>query len=241
MSETPKIFAAMNAVMTGVQSVGKDGKNNSQNYKFRGIDAVVNAVGPEFRKCGVMSTSKILDVNRSTVSANGKATREVSVTIEYTFHCVEDGSSVSTVVVAEAMDWGDKATAKVMSVAYRTALLQILCIPTDDPDPDEYSYERSAPAQRPAVREPAVSRPASKPAEVKPVEATKPNVSAAAQDIMNKARKAYQSKDCPALEDAMSELKQSGSKMTSKEFEAIAKYTTKWYAELSDQFEMADA
>jgi hypothetical protein len=41
------------------------------------------------------------------------------------------------------MDSGDKATAKAMSVAYRTALLQVLCLPTDEPDPDSHTYERA--------------------------------------------------------------------------------------------------
>ena len=42
------------------------------------------------------------------------------------------------------MDSGDKATAKAMSVAFRTALLQALALPTDEPDPDSQSYERSS-------------------------------------------------------------------------------------------------
>lgn len=42
------------------------------------------------------------------------------------------------------MDSGDKATAKAMSVAFRTALLQALCLPTDEIDPDAESYERSS-------------------------------------------------------------------------------------------------
>ena len=32
-----------------------------------------------------------------------------------------------------------------MSVAYRTFLLQLLCLPTDEPDPDTFSYD-AAPA-----------------------------------------------------------------------------------------------
>jgi hypothetical protein len=44
------------------------------------------------------------------------------------------------------MDAGDKATAKAMSVAFRTALLQSLSLPTDDVDPDAHSYERSSAA-----------------------------------------------------------------------------------------------
>ena len=48
----------------------------------------------------------------------------------------------------ESMDFGDKGAPKAMSVAYRIALLQTLCIPTDDPDPDSQSYEREH--ERPA-------------------------------------------------------------------------------------------
>ena len=47
-----------------------------------------------------------------------------------------------TRVAAEAWDSGDKAAPKAMSVAFRTALLQALALPTDDPDPDSQSYER---------------------------------------------------------------------------------------------------
>ena len=41
------------------------------------------------------------------------------------------------------MDSGDKATPKAMSVAFRIALLQALALPTDEPDPDSYAYERA--------------------------------------------------------------------------------------------------
>jgi hypothetical protein len=65
------------------------------------------------------------------------------ITITYTFYA-PDGSSVAATVSAESMDSGDKATAKAYSVAFRTALLQTLCLPTDEADPDSDTYERSA-------------------------------------------------------------------------------------------------
>ena len=59
MSETtiekPTIFEVLSNVMNEVQSIGKDGYNNHQRYNFRGIDAVINAVGPVFRKHGVIA------------------------------------------------------------------------------------------------------------------------------------------------------------------------------------------
>jgi hypothetical protein len=42
----------------------------------------------------------------------------------------------------EASDAGDKSTPKAMSVAYRTFLLQSLCLPTDEPDPDSETHDR---------------------------------------------------------------------------------------------------
>ena len=54
-----------------------------------------------------------------------------------------DGDAIVGTVAAEAMDSGDKATAKAMSVALRTFLLQVLALPTDEPDPDSFSYEAS--------------------------------------------------------------------------------------------------
>jgi hypothetical protein len=41
------------------------------------------------------------------------------------------------------MDSGDKAAAKAHSIALRTFLLQVLALPTDEPDPDSFTYEAS--------------------------------------------------------------------------------------------------
>ena len=58
-----------------------------------------------------------------------------------------DGSTLTATVAAEAWDTGDKATPKAMSVAFRTALLQALALPTDEPDPDSHTYVREGGAQ----------------------------------------------------------------------------------------------
>jgi hypothetical protein len=52
-----------------------------------------------------------------------------------------EGEPIVGDVAAEAFDSGDKATAKAMSVALRTFLIQLLALPTDEPDPDASSYE----------------------------------------------------------------------------------------------------
>ena len=129
------------AVMQEVSSVAKKDKNQSQGFSFRGIDAVMNAVGPAFRKAGGFVSPEVLSIDNTAVpSASGKSLNVVRLTVKYSVYGSE-GEPISGVVAAEAFDSGDKATAKAMSVAYRTFLLQLLCLPTDEPDPDHDSYE----------------------------------------------------------------------------------------------------
>lgn len=150
MTETLTVYQALALVMGDVQAVGKDGRNTQQNFSFRGIDATVNAVGPALRKHGVLVMPKLRAKEyREYQTTKGTTMRECLVEVEYTF-VGPDGSRLSCVVPGESSDAGDKGTAKAMSVAYRIALLQALCIPTDEPDPDETSVERA-----PAVDESA--------------------------------------------------------------------------------------
>ena len=144
MTEKPTVHEALSKVMGEVQTVRKDSHNQAQRYRFRGIDDVMNAVGPALRKHGVIIIPDDVDVHRSNgTTANGKQVAEVVVKVTYRVYGPA-GDSVHGRVAAEAMDFGDKAVAKAMSVAYRTFLLQALTIPTDEPDPDEYAYERGA-------------------------------------------------------------------------------------------------
>lgn len=143
--EQPTIHRALADVMRSVKAVGKDGVNKAQGFNFRGIDGVLNVVGPALRTHGVIALPVVEDVTYNTVEVGKNRTlmREVTMRVRYTF-IGPDGGTLDAVVVAESMDSGDKATAKAMSVAFRSALLQVLAIPTHDPDPDEHTYERAA-------------------------------------------------------------------------------------------------
>lgn len=149
--ERPRnIIEALVAVMREVRAVGKDGRNTQkgQGYDFRGIDGTVNALGPAMRKVGVipMPTLKSHQYGEVTVGQNRTQQAHSRVEVEYTFHYSNaegEHSHVAAYVPGEAMDSGDKATAKSMSVAFRTCLLQTFAVPTHERDPDEDSYERS--------------------------------------------------------------------------------------------------
>jgi len=146
MSETKtlSIAQALNEVMKEVGAVKKNDRNASQGFNFRGIDAVVNAVSPALQKYGVIVVPSVEDYEYASVEIGKNRTvmGHVKVKVTYTF-IGAGGDAIKATVVGEAMDSGDKATAKAMSVAFRTALLQTLSLPTDEPDPDSQSYERS--------------------------------------------------------------------------------------------------
>ena len=129
------------AVMQEVQGVGKNNKNESQGFNFRGIDAVLNAVGPALRKHGGFILPVIVDKTHDVMPArNGGSLNVVRLTVEFSI-VGSEGDAVKGTVASEAFDSGDKATAKAMSVALRTFLIQMLALPTDEPDPDTYTYE----------------------------------------------------------------------------------------------------
>lgn len=154
------VHEALAAVMADVTHVGKDGKNSQQNYNFRGIDGVLNAVGPALRRHGVIILPNTVSASQETVEVGAKRTpmKSVTVQVHYTF-VGPGGDQLTAVVFGEAMDSGDKAMSKAMSVALRTCLIQTLALPTHEPDPDESSYERST---HPAAHKPTQSKPALK-------------------------------------------------------------------------------
>lgn len=138
----PTVVEALSAVMHDVQAVGKAQRNLQQGYVFRGIDAVVNAVGPAFRQHGIVAVPHQSEARyRDVLTNTGKPSRECTVQVTYRFYGPA-GDFIECSVPGESMDFGDKGAPKAMSVAYRIALLQALCIPTDEPEPDAQSYER---------------------------------------------------------------------------------------------------
>ena len=146
MTTTSTVHAALVAVMRDVQALGKHQRNNSPggNYNFRGVDAVMNAVGPALREhsLAVIASCRSSEHGEILVGRDRRPMGHARVVMEYTL-VGPDGSTLTGSAPGEAFDSGDKATAKACSVAYRTWLLQTLCLPTDEPDPDASTHERS--------------------------------------------------------------------------------------------------
>lgn len=138
----PDVFAAINAVMRDVQAVRKGERNGHGGFMFRGIDAVTNAVGPALREHGVIVVPEVIDETFEMVTIGGNRTLMARVSLRVRFRWYGPaGDYLDCVTQGEAFDSGDKATAKAHSVAFRTAMIQTLALPTDEPDPDAQTYE----------------------------------------------------------------------------------------------------
>lgn len=142
------VYKAISAVQGALaeKGIAKTGKNVLQNYVFRGIDDVYNALAPILSKHGLCMLPRVLSrecVER--VNSKGTALFYVTVEAEFDFVAAEDGSKHTIKTFGEAMDSGDKATNKAMSAAYKYAAIQTFAIPIEGEDADQATHEGIAP------------------------------------------------------------------------------------------------
>jgi hypothetical protein len=140
-----KVYESISKVMSAISKAGiaKQRTNEAQRYQFRGIDDVYNAMAPilaEHKLCILPRVTDRQVVER--VNKSGTALFYVTVSMEFALVSGEDGSSHVISTIGEAMDSGDKATNKAMSAAYKYALMQAFCIPTEgDNDSENQTHE----------------------------------------------------------------------------------------------------
>ena len=142
---TPLIYKKIIEVMADINAIGKDRRNQQQGFQFRGIDDVMNELHGSLAKCGVFVLPTVLEETRTTgKTKSGGDMFYTRLKINFGFYA-EDGSHVDAVVIGEAMDTGDKASNKALSIGLKYAMLQVFCIPTeDDKDPDAVSPQPAA-------------------------------------------------------------------------------------------------
>ena len=153
--KTPEmIYTLIPAIMADISAIGKDKKNVQQGFKFRGIDDVMNVMKPILAKHQVFVVPEVLEQTREeSKTRNGSELHYSLLRIRFRFFA-PDGSFVEAVTLGEGMDSGDKASNKAMSIAFKYALFQVFCIPTeemDDPDAEDPTTEPRRPASKPAA------------------------------------------------------------------------------------------
>lgn len=142
MPTPARIHESIVMVMRDIDAIGKEQRNASQGYSFRGIDDVYNELHSTLAKHGVFTVPKVLS-ERSEERTTNKGTNMIYriMHIRFRFYAT-DGSFVDAVVVGEGMDSGDKACNKAMSVAHKYAFIQVFAIPTrEDKDPEVDSHQ----------------------------------------------------------------------------------------------------
>jgi len=125
------------------EGIGKNRKNEKQNFKFRGIDDVLNALSSALVDNGLLISPNVVSREISERrTKDGGVLLSVVVEVEYTFISAIDGSErVIGRFPGEAMDSGDKATNKAMSASYKYMAIETFCIPTEgDNDADATTH-----------------------------------------------------------------------------------------------------
>lgn len=153
-----QVHELIGKAMADIGAIGKDSFNSQQKFKYRGVDAVMNALHPVMQKYGLFCTPDVLEqIREERLTTNGGTLKYSILKVKYTMYA-PDGSTVSATVIGEGMDSGDKASNKAMSVAFKYAMFQLLCIPTEEMiDTDAETPPENKPKQEQPKPAPAKS------------------------------------------------------------------------------------
>ena len=136
----PHVYRAINSITAAMAAEGipKAHMNLQDQYQYRSIDDVLGRLGPLLAKHGLCVLPRILKRHGAErLGDNQSILSSVHVLIAYDLVSSRDGSLHTIKSSGEALDSSDKATAKAMSAAYKSAMLQTFCVPVtggDDAD-----------------------------------------------------------------------------------------------------------
>lgn len=151
---TPMIYGKIVEVMRAVGAIGKNKQNTHQKYNFRGIDDMYNALHEPMAAAGIFAAPRVLSKEREERKGSGGGNLIYTILeVEHRFYA-EDGSNVPVVTIGEAMDSGDKSCNKAQSAAYKYALMELFCIPTEEKLDTEYETHSVAPRESTPARAP---------------------------------------------------------------------------------------
>jgi hypothetical protein len=149
------IYEALAEINKKVDPIKKDKQNTQQNFKYRGIDQVMNELHKLFAEYGVIITSDIVGAVREERTTS-KGTLMIYSIIDYKFTLTAtDGTFITTTVRGEANDSGDKSSNKSYAVAMKYALLGMFLIPTEemkDPDAEQETPQSPVVPSKPELK-----------------------------------------------------------------------------------------
>lgn len=162
-AKTGLIFKKIGDILKEIDPISKGRRNTQQGYSFRGIEDAMNMLAPILAKHGVFPATRSIEDVRNDEVTSKTGTGGYHYVRRYTFaFFAEDGSSVETTVDGEAIDYGDKASNKAYSTAYREAMWKMFIVPfeADDIENHEHNLKPKVAADvPPEVHAPAPAAP----------------------------------------------------------------------------------
>lgn len=144
----PAVYGLVADVMLRMskEGIGKDRKNQQQNYNFRGIDDVYNALSSVLAENRLVMLPYVAEMRREErQTKSGGALNYTILTVDFTLVAATDGSRHVVRTIGEAMDAADKSANKAQSAALKYAAIQVFMIPTEgDNDADATTHEVAA-------------------------------------------------------------------------------------------------
>ena len=130
-AEPLSVHRTIAAVMRDVKAVGKDrsGPQQQGGFRYRGIDDIMAALHPLLARHQLVIIPDV--VANDTGPPNAKGWVRSRIEVRYRIYGPA-GDSVEGSAVADALDNQDKAFGKAMSYAYKSFVIQLFCIPTED-------------------------------------------------------------------------------------------------------------
>lgn len=127
-----KIYESLQSVNEELNAIKKDQKG--YNYNFRGIDSVLNAIGPLFKKFGIITRRVNAEIINfpDYVDKKGNKVNHFLLKATYMFTSTIDGSEIFSVGFGEGMDGQDKAIGCATSNAYKYVIFEMFNIATEE-------------------------------------------------------------------------------------------------------------
>jgi hypothetical protein len=150
-----RVYQAINGVAAAMalDGVAKTRLNARDNYVYRSIDDVLERLAPLLAQHRLCILPRVLEREAGDRHDDaGNLLVAVALRVAFDVVSAEDGSSHTIEAYGEALDGGDKATAKAMQSAYKYAVLQAFCVPaaqTEDADAKSYRLKPAPVAAEP--------------------------------------------------------------------------------------------
>lgn len=146
----PHVYRAISAISASFARAGiaKAHTNLIDQYQYRSIDDLLNRLSPLLARHRLCILPRVLARECEPV-AGERDERLASVRLLVAFDLVSsrDGTCHTVQSWGEALDAGDKGTAKAMSAAYKSAMLEVFCVPVASDDADASSHRLKTPAR----------------------------------------------------------------------------------------------